>query len=719
MAVNFAPLPRVFWEGKAGSTSACRCAVLLLMYPHVLAPMMKSLALCLLATCLLAFSATAQKRGNPVFGQVSPEEVRMETYPLAPDADAVILLDYGVVSFDLISRTPLVRYAYTRRIKVLTAAGAEAQRQVRIEVEPDIDQLADLQAATYSLNPEGEVVQFEVDRRTIRDERRRDGGREISFELPFVREGTVIEIAYVLKTKNFRTLRPWKFQHELPVRQSELHAFIPSVFTYRVLLRGDTQNLLYTTEDFQSRMMERTDREDWLRQRPDQTIAATDMWFAAMSRGKYDVYVMQALPAWEQEAFSPEAEDYVPQISFQLAENLISGTANPDIFDTWGELNRNMLRHTRQRRLRLKSTDLATLLRKARVDERTNERGKVAQVYRYLRQSYAWDSTYSLNYRHLKGLLNDRRGSGSERNLLLLHVLRQAGIAASPVLISTLDHGRVQVVYPDRSQFNHLIVQARIEGTDMLLDLTGEVDRPGILPRNDLTELGYLLDSEGGRWVQLRSRNPIVRYAYSRFDLDAQGQLQGGISVTNQAYGAVLERARLAGYPDSQGYLRQRVLAGMSEFEISDSHIEASDTTDAPLVVNLDMETRDFVEVAGEYLIFNPMMAYGIRENPLPEDKRSTPLDLTYPLRDAHMLGLRIPPNYQIAQLPEPIRVVLPDDAGSFTYNVLQMDNIVHFTSTLYLNKTIYSPDEYQDIRTFFDYVVRKHQEDIILKRIN
>ncbi|RMG57151.1 MAG: DUF3857 domain-containing protein [Bacteroidetes bacterium] len=678
-----------------------------------------------LSLLLLLWLATeplwAQRGEFALFGKVSPDEIRMDTYPAEPDADAVILVDHGVISFDLISRSPRVSYVYTRRIKILTEAGAEAFQTLEVDLEPGVETVTDLMGATYSLNPEGEVVQFKVDRRNIREQRRRDGGRSFFLDMPFVREGSVIELYYQLRTKSFQELRSWKFQQSIPVAQSELHVFIPSVFTYRVLLRGDTDNMVYTTEDFQSRAMNRAAREDWQFQRQDRTIAATDMMFAALSRGKYEIYVMQGLPAWKEEAFSPDAGGYVPQVSFQLAQNMLSGTTSPDIFDTWGELNKRMQRRSRQRRLRLRPAALAQVVREAGVQPATrqNQRAQVSRLYRHLRETYAWDSTYSLDFRNLRGLLDSRRGSGSERNLLLLHALRQVGVVAYPVLISTLDHGRIQLVYPELEQFNHLIVQARVEGTDMLLDLTGEVDRPGILPRNDLTELGYLIDSEGGRWVQLRSRNPIVRYAYSRFDLDTAGRLSGGISVTNQAYGAVLERARLARFDDQQGYLKDRVLAGMNQFEISNSEIEASDTTDAPLVVKLDMETRDFVRVAGDYMIVNPMMAYGIRENPLPDDRRTTPLDLTYPLRDAHMLGLRIPANYQVAQVPEPIRVVLPDDGGSFTYNVLQMDNIIHFTSTLYLNKTIYSPEEYQDIRTFFDYVVRKHQEDIVLKRVN
>ncbi|MEM9986485.1 MAG: hypothetical protein AAF804_15440, partial [Bacteroidota bacterium] len=72
-----------------------------------------------------------------------------------------------------------------------------------------------------------------------------------------------------------------------------------------------------------------------------------------------------------------------------------------------------------------------------------------------------------------------------------------------------------------------------------------------------------------------------------------------------------------------------------------------------------------------------------------------------------------------IEQLPEPIRVRLPGNAGSFIYNVLQIDDIIHVSSTIYLNQTVFLPSEYLGIKSFFDYVVLKHNEDIVLKKVS
>ncbi|GAB4407502.1 MAG: hypothetical protein OHK0039_10040 [Bacteroidia bacterium] len=664
---------------------------------------------------LLIFAPVqAQEAGG--YGEIDPSWLGMETYEPAPDAEAVILLDRCVVSFDIVSRNPVVSYTYLRRIKILDESALKLAR-VEITYDPRTEDVAYVRGASYGLNARGDVVQFELPKQKLGESRRADGTRAVTFELPLVRVGSVIEYQYVLRTRSFNTLRPWAFQQGLPVWESELHTYIPRVFAYQRIMWGDVAGMEIHTGDFA--------QPEYLRNAVGelQPGAGGSRLPLAQSayitqRGEYTYYRMARLPALAREAFSPESNNYIPSVSLRLAENYLTGQENLNLYESWADLSRAQLNRYRPRRLRIDPRVLQVAERNLRQPGST--RDKLQRLYRHIRKTYAWDGTYGLPPRNLAQVQDDRSGNGAALNLLLLYLLREAGFTAYPVLISTQDHGMVQVVVPDLEQFNHLILAVLVEGVETLVDVAGEVDDPGVLPRNDLNELGFLLDDKGGRWVQLRSHNPIVRYAYSRFDLDEQGMLRGEVSVSNRAYGAVIERNELAQYEDDPsyvGYVRDRVLPGMTSGEISGATVETGTIEPEELIVSCDLTTGDFVEVVGDVIIINPMMAQAMSRNPFPQKERSTPVDLTHPLREAHMLGLRIPEAFQVEQLPLPIRVVLPNNAGTFTYNVLQMDNILHFTSTLYLNKTVFLPGEYEGIRTFFDYVVNKHQEDLVLKR--
>ena len=156
----------------------------------------------------------------------------------------------------------------------------------------------------------------------------------------------------------------------------------------------------------------------------------------------------------------------------------------------------------------------------------------------------------------------------------------------------------------------------------------------------------------------------------------------------------------------------------MSNYQIGPAEVLNVDNPSEPLIVGCDITTQDFSEIAGEFIFIKPIMAFPVSENPFPKMERMTPVDLAYPLQEAFMLGLILPTNYEVEQLPEPIRVVMPNNAAVFTYNAFLDGNILHLTSVLHLNQTLYLPEEYTAIQSFFDYVARKHEEGIVLKKI-
>jgi len=69
------------------------------------------------------------------------------------------------------------------------------------------------------------------------------------------------------------------------------------------------------------------------------------------------------------------------------------------------------------------------------------------------------------------------RAPRERSTLLLVNLLRQAGIAADPLLIRTADRGLPEKMFPVKGQFNHVIAVAEIDGTQILLDaVSGSAD---------------------------------------------------------------------------------------------------------------------------------------------------------------------------------------------------------------------------------------------------
>ncbi|MCB0839770.1 MAG: DUF3857 domain-containing protein [Bacteroidetes bacterium] len=678
----------------------------------------RSLFLFLAIFTLAGNSLLAQEENPFEFGNIAPEWLEDELFESFSEHDVLILYDFSAVSFDvMLSSTPKIQYYFHRRIKILSEKGKK-WAEVNIPVatsNPDGETLSELKGATYSLNAVGDVVSFKINRRKIKETKTDADQREISFSLPLVKVGSIIEYSYVINSKNFRNLKKWEFQRSAPIIRSEYHTIIPDRYKYFRLIQGGGFNIVHHQKRFQSMNTGNIFGQNAIG--GNNRSLSQPQAFRVNFGGNEDVYILDDVPALVKESFSPESSRFIPSIRLELTENASVLGSQATVFDSWEGLNNSL-----DKKLKVKKKNYHKWIRSQANQLTRNVNGnknKAIAIYEYVRDQFLWNGNYEVEFEDYHQVTSGKGSSSSGVNLAMMHLLQAAGVKARPVLISTLDHGIVQTIYPVLSQFNHLLISVEVNNAEILLDGVGEKTTFGILPKNDLNEYGFMIEEEGGRWVKLRSQNRIVKVTYSRFNLDTIGTLNGEIFVKNEDYGAVLERDKYAQYLDEpQTYLKDHILVGMKHPQIIKSEFTNASEEGSPLIIDLELSTKDFVEVVGDLVFIKPMLSKMVTENPLKNENRATPIDFTYPLRDAHMMGLRIPKEYEIVQLPQPIKVLLPNNGGTFIYNVIEMDHIVHLSSTILLEKTTFTPQEYQGIRDFFEYVVNKHQEDIVLKKI-
>ncbi|MEL7342297.1 MAG: hypothetical protein AAGM67_17575, partial [Bacteroidota bacterium] len=62
-------------------------------------------------------------------------------------------------------------------------------------------------------------------------------------------------------------------------------------------------------------------------------------------------------------------------------------------------------------------------------------------------------------------------------------------------------------------------------------------------------------------------------------------------------------------------------------------------------------------------------------------------------------------------------KVVLPEKAASFLYNTASFGNNIQVMVKMSINKDFFLPTEYPDLRAFYNYVVQKHGEQIVLRK--
>lgn len=629
-----------------------------------------------------------------------------------PKEDLILIQDYSEVHFELFSQVPQIRYEIVRYVKVNEAADlSSASLSFSVSKERD-ESLFRWKASTLSFNAKGEIIAFPVSRRGAIRKKGEDEDR-YTINFPFVKPGVVLELRYSIRTTFLEEIRPWTFQGTLPVIMSSVRTFIPYSYQYLLFPSGNLDRLVTTNAEFE--------RNSQLGILPEYDGETRDLLSNSVRTvdGNALTYTMMQMPAIrESEAFSPaSSKSYVPSLGWQLSQDLYNRENNANLFDSWQQLDRLTFRRFKfkklPRRFRIELQDRVSRT------SRLSKTQAIQNLYEYFAR-FSWEGIYKRVPENLGKAWKEKRGTSAEINTLLLHTLREAGIEAYPVLISTRSNGYSQGAYPLISQFNHLLVAYRVDGETVLLDASSGISRAGLLPTEDLNGEGFLLNGRGGEWVPLQSYQKVNQITYSRFTMAEDGSMDGEISVINQNFSSELESVKLQELgEDVQAYFESHVWAGLDAPRVSNGRVQRSEGRSRMLEISADVNLNEFVLRTEDLLILRPMLMRSLINNPFAEEDRIAPVVLPYPVWEAHMLGLRIPEGYEVVQVPESIRVMMPGNAGQFIYNVVADNRIIHVTSSIEINRTRYSPEEYQGIRDFFAYIVSKHEEDIVIKKLN
>ena len=197
---------------------------------------MKSVAFStLLLTIFLVGSTSlvfAQPK-NTKFGKVSDEIVRMETFEADPDAEAVMLYNYGQAVMEVVNNEIVLVYQFHKRIKILSESGFSwANMSFLYRKGNHADKVNNIQAITYNIGEDGKVVRTKISNSDIFDEKVNGSLYKKKFSFPQVKVGSVIEVKYKITSEYFTSLKPFYFQQTIPVVYSEFYTRISDWYDY-------------------------------------------------------------------------------------------------------------------------------------------------------------------------------------------------------------------------------------------------------------------------------------------------------------------------------------------------------------------------------------------------------------------------------------------------------------------------------------------------------
>ena len=676
-----------------------------LLYPAVLA-----------VAVLTSFAAQAQS--EPIkFGKPDPKDFGAAPFVGDSAAAAVVLCDYGNTTFQYLNNEFKLISERTTRIKILKKAGYDlATVQVPLyHRSTNEEKLSGLRGFTYNL-VNGQVQKTKLESANTFIEERNSNVRVRKFTLPDVREGSVIEYSYFVTSDFFFNFQDWTFQREVPTRWSEFRASIPEYFDYKMLLQGYHGLAVQTKADNLTQFTERT--AGGISGSFNATREAASSETATVPITTYH-WAMKDVPAFRDEPYMTTSNDYVDRLNFQLAGVRFPGQGYNNLAGTWAKINTELLTDDdfggQLSRGNFLKDQMAALV--AQYPEVTARAAAVRQV---VMAAVRYDGNDRLKTTgSLRKAFDAHRGTSADVNLLLIAALRDAGITAHPLLLSTRDHGRVNQTLPMLDRFNYVVALVPLaDGQDLLVDATEPLLPCGVLPERCLNRVGRLVTKAAadGRWVELVPNQRYVHYQQVSMTLDAQGGLSGKVHEEHGGYSGVDARKELSQLGEKKYFAE--LTSQHSGWTLPKFAVANRENVNKPLTLDYEFAQAADDNTSAGTLYLSPLREFGSEQNPFRHDGRLFPVDFGALQDQTTMVTLTLPAGYELAETPKPAVVELPDGGGRFLYSVsAATPGVVQLTSRLSLRKTVYQAEEYATLREFYRLMLEKQGEKLVIKK--
>lgn len=661
----------------------------------------------ILTFCLFALSLSIHAQSK--MKDVVLKDLKQKVHPKDSTASAAVLFDKGNLTLDFNSG-----WYYTlevvNRVKIYDQDGYD-KANIGISFykgnsSSDRESVTHIKAKIYNLEND-KVVETKVSKRDIYEEEVSDVVSQVKFTFPKVEDGSIIEYSYRYTSPHINSLPTWSFQQDIPVDFSEVTYTFPDKFlNFKPTIRG-----FHDVETIEE------NRPGKIKVKSTQSSRSSSK--ATFETGiKKIIHRTTNLPKISGETYVNNISNYLTSVKYELLAYREFGlTAHRKFLNiSWQDVaeavneSSNFGKQISEQSYYKK--DIKKVLAKS-----PNDRDKMNNVFNFVKSRMAWDKKNRLFVsQDLQKSYKDQRGNSSDINLMLTSMLKYAGLNAYPVLSSTISNGIP--FSPTITGLNYVTSLVKIGEETYLLDATSKYSKPNLLPRRALNWNGIIVTESG-----VTSEIDLMPTKVSKIntmigaDLTAEGEISGKIRRVYLDYFALNYRSNISKKSvEDQTETLENKYQNTEISNLSNSNVE---DISKPVMQTFDFNSKsNYVDIIGGKLYISPMLFLALEENPFKTKTRDYPIDFTYPRESKLMLTINVPEGYAPDYVPEQAVIALPSDAGSFKYMAVANENKIQLSVITRINANILPADFYQSLKEFFQTIVEKENEKIVLKKI-
>lgn len=646
------------------------------------------LLLCLLQGAFLVSSFGQNMQFT--FGQVSPAELQMTSYEQDKDAEAVVLYNSGRYFYipDYEKGGFVLNMEMWIRIKVISRPGVEyGTFEIPYYGYNDVEYITDIQGAVYNME-NGTMQSSELKSKNIFDDRANKQVYIKKIAMPDVREGSVMELKYTIRSFNMSNMRKWEYQKRIPVVYSTLEYTAMPYYEFTYLLKGMSK-----FDEFNEEVLP---NEEEFRNLTYKQVRYT--------------MAMKNLPAFRDEEFTPSPQDHMTSLIFQLASVNRPDRAPQIIMTSWPEISSRLLKNQYfGKYLDAAEKEGKAILPTLGINGKSEEE-QIRAITLYVKRNYNWDERSTLySTDKISTLLKNKIGNSADLNLFLAGLLRAAGVDARPVVLSTRDNGMLSKPHPFIDHLNYVIVQANDGSRNYLIDASEPMLDFDMLPLRCLNVDALVVDAKSEEWITTDKKINSVTIHDIKVGIDPSRQLViADGTMTATAYDAMRLRSTYKGNAENL----KKMLTDRGAQYVEDITASNYDEVSEPFIFSYKAEYAG--EYSGDDIIIHPFQGQSPSENIFKQTERRLPVSLTRRMEQFTTV-IEIPEGYKVKYLPEP----MDNDHSimAIRYSAVTDGKIIRIMAGYNIKKDVYYPLEYPSLKTMYGEMVRQLSDRIILTK--
>jgi len=498
---------------------------------------MKKYKLLILIMLTSVYTGFSQKKLE--LGKVTIEELKEKMHPIDTSAVAAVIFQVGKTTFQYseVYGFGLVTEIDTKlKIYKKEGYGNATHAYSYYSGGTNSETVTFSKAMTYNL-AEGKIEKVKLKSDGEFNEIKAKNWSQKKITLPDVKVGSIIEYKVTIRSPYFSTLPEWYFQKDIPVNYSEFTACIPEYYVYNARNNGFV--FPKVTVEKQGRSITFTNKDDG----GGLTVNSKYSYDKLDYEETQTKYVAENVPAIKDEVYVNNIDNYTSSIIYELSGKRMPQSNYENFATDWEGVVKKIY----------ESDDFGLEVNKTGYFENdvdiilkglTSYDEKIAAIFTFVKSRMNWNKNNSYYCDEgVRKAYKDKTGNVAEINLMLISMLRYAGLDVNPILVSTRSNGIT--IFPSRTAFNYVIAGVESSNSILLLDATNKNALPNILPFNALNWVGRIIRKNGtSAEVDLMPKGNSKDIINLVASIDNEGKMTGKIRENYFDYNAFAFRER-------------------------------------------------------------------------------------------------------------------------------------------------------------------------------